>query len=210
MKKRSFVCLLVAVIVVAIVVSCDMNGDSDDNLPVQTIRWEPDGNEYYQFYTNDSQYYNYGFSTWHDTGDSPPAESEIVIRKISGHEAWGYGMVFDSVEVENRTLVLLNNQGSVTIARLDNNDWNTLKEWTPENSILPGENNRVRVTMGTASNSLTVRINGAVVYHTDDGYTSREGESIGAIAFVGDEDDEDFPNVPIDVRFRITQPMQLP
>ncbi len=56
--------------------------------------------------------------------------------------------------------------------------------------------------------SLTVSLNGTEVLSTV--YTPIGGTRVGGRVSIGEEADESFPNTPVDVRLRVTQPVAIP
>ena len=64
------------------------------DLSIRTIRWQSDGNGFFQFYTNDPQYLGYYFSGYYDVSNTTNRYYAIEAKKISGKNTMGYGMTF--------------------------------------------------------------------------------------------------------------------
>jgi hypothetical protein len=202
--------MLAAVLAFGLVVAgCDDgsgSGGGGGNLPVKTIRWQPDSNGYTQFYTNDTQYYDHYFTASAEhSGDTYEAE----VKKLSGNTTYGYGMLFcyDSSNPDKLSYyrLLITTRGSYQIHKRVAGAWaaDPIKAWTASTAITAGYNQANKLRVVKAGNSFTVYINNQQVHtFTDSDIT---GTKIGAYVSVGKSDEESFPNTPVDVRFKVLQ-----
>jgi hypothetical protein len=183
--------------------SCDSNGT-----PVRTIRWEPDGQRFIQFYTNDEENLNYVFWSARNVGQDLAAGAvEITIKKLSGDPSWGFGMIFDYQDEENFGRVLITRNGSYQVARKETGNYTYLQNFTSSSAVetAPGTENVIRVSY--TNPNLSVVINGTPVFTGNYG-TLLGGTAAGAIAGVSPQ--ELFPEVPVDVRYKMNLPVSYP
>jgi hypothetical protein len=169
-------------------------------LPVKTIRWERGTDGFYQFYTNDQQYFSYGFPSNLFTNN--PNIFEIEIKKISGARDLAYGMIFGAVDYDNNYFVNIAVDGYYVIGKRVNGSVITIQGWTDFFGLRTGFNvsNTIRVTK--SGSYFQVSFNGSnATSFTDSSIT---GSGIGAVAWVGKSGEESFPNTPVEVKFRFT------
>ncbi len=185
-------------------------------IPTETILWEPDGSGFIQFYTNDPQYYDYLFwatisgSYMGTTGD----ECIVQTKKISGYAYGSYGIVFSYYDSNNFFVLLITTQGSYAIYQIYAGDPYELQGWTSSGYLYTGYN-----TINTLKTIYYYNLGG---YDYQDLYLN--GNNIGSIynspgtldgyvgffASVTGSSYENFPSVPVDVRFKMTSPVIVP
>jgi hypothetical protein len=215
MRFRNTVLCLVAV--AALVFSaCSTGSSSDDDdddlpddLPIKTIKWETkDG--YYQFYTNDADYYEYSF--WKSfTDESSDFESFTgAAKKVSGAPDYGYGFLFCYVDSTNFYRVLITAEGYYSVRKKLNAVWTTLLDWKTSSNLETGLNvdNIISVVRNSTTNKFDISFNGTYTDSFTDSSLSANG--IATYVAVGTENDEKFPNTPVDVRIKFTAPNVLP
>jgi hypothetical protein len=164
---------------------------------IKTIFWEQGTDGFYQFYTNDSQYFEYGFPC---LGNNNSNIFEIEIKKISGAQNVAYGMIFAAKDSENRYFVNITVDGYYVIGKVVNRSGTIIRDWTKSYGLRTGYNvlNTIRVTK--SGSTFQVSFNGSnEASFTDSSIT---GIGIGAYAVVGSREDESFPNTPVEVKFR--------
>jgi len=197
-KNFFFSVILVIVLVFGMsVTGCD-TGTND--LPVSTIEFEPDGNGFIQFSTNDPQ----KRGTWWNLYDNINDRNiyEIECKKMSGAKNIGYGMVFGASNTDNREYYLLGitTQGDYWIGKYSNEKFTTIKDWAESEKLSTGYNTINTLKVVKNGTSFTVFLNGSEVYQFTD--TEISGDRLGYWTSIGSEKDESFPNTPVDVRFR--------
>ena len=209
-RSAFFVC---AVALVFSFIGCD-NGSGSSGPTIETIRWAQDSDGFYHFETNDEQYYNYWFAKI-PTTNTEDGIKEIKIKKNSGANV-GYGMVYEWKDKKNFHRVLISLNGLNRVDVYDENETEGKvyeKDWTFSNDLKTGlgEINKLTVNETGSDSGYEVYINDALVerYNATHSYTDAE-DSIGAIVYIGKETSENFPDTPVDVRFRRTQPSEAP
>jgi hypothetical protein len=180
-------------------------------LPVKTIEWEEDADGFRQCYTNDAARYGQGFN--HFSYSSEIFDTvEIQLKKMSGSDN-GFGFQFGYKDRYDWHVIEIDVNGHYCVLRKINNilehnyndgsGWvSTSKNW-PYNSYLNkgfGVINDIKVQQKTANN-FTVSFNGTEVFTFND--TSLAGGSSGCSVDIGNSTNEDFPNSPEDIRYKM-------
>jgi hypothetical protein len=185
--------------------------DSNKDLEIKSIYWVDDGSSFLQYYTNDKSNYN----TW---GYSCPSAnilsmntSEIQIKKISGNPNIEYGMVFCLTDHNNFYRVSIIKTGYRRIERRINGiyGFNYNGSWTsdpglgwPYSSHLNqgyGSINNIKVTRSGTTFNVYFN-NNLELSFTDTNYS---GGYTGGFALISNSNQENFPNTPVDVRFKL-------
>ena len=176
-------------------------GGCDSDLSVSTKQWETGSDGFEQFYTNDSQYYDYYFWNLYNSINGPDTY-QIECKKLSGSNKYAYGMIFGASNSVNNRYYYINITvtGSFNIYKRIGDSYTMIKDWTESDELNTGYNviNTIKVTR--AGTTYTVYLNGAEVHEFTDAPVI--GNRVGYIAYVGLREHESFPNTPVDVRFR--------
>ena len=179
------------------------NGSSSEQ-EIKTIEWEEDKDGFLQFYTNDSQYNLYIFLF---TFENPGGQNvyEIECKKVSGSEHFGYGLVFaySDTDMYKFFRLIITTDGSYKVLR-QNGDYDTsIIDWKTSPELLIGNNKINKLKVVKAGSSYTVFINDIHVDQFTDSFAG--GNRIGFYVAIGPEEHENFPDIPVDVRFRLPQ-----
>jgi hypothetical protein len=208
--KKYGQCVFLVVMFLAFL-GCDIGFSHPTNLPstnnpppagstIKTILWELGADGFYQFYTNDQQYFGYGITCLRNNNSNI---FEIEIKKISGARNVYYGMIFGAVDGKNNYFVYITVDGSYLIGKcVNDNLFATEPDFTYSPKLRTGYNvsNTIRVTK--SGSHFQVSFNGNFIDEFTD--SSITGSGIGAIAVVGPSGQESFPNTPVEVKFRQT------
>lgn len=203
--------LCLAFVIAAIVLSgCDNSSGSSD-LPVDTKKWvTTDG--YYQFYTNDAQLFNYTF--WYPlaNNDTTAVFNSFtgITKKISGSPDYGFGFLFCNTGDNDFYYVLINTQGYYLVGKHSASGWSTIIDWKASASIKKGMDveNVVTVVRTVNTGDFAISFNGVATASFKD--TSLTADAFAPAVCIGKAGEEDFPNNPVDVRFKFTAPDILP
>jgi hypothetical protein len=185
---------------VVILAACN-TGSSD--LPVSTVEWELGEDGFTQFYTNDPQYYDYSF--WSLYNNQGSTTYEIECKKISGHREYAYGMIFaaDNSSLTEFYCVRISANGGYGVWMKNGNAQQTaIKGWTKANELRTGYNTTNRIKVTVSGTEYKVYLNDAEVCQISTTAVVPFGTRIGYYVSVGDDTEESFPNVPVDVRFK--------
>ena len=175
-------------------------------VPVESIFWEVDSNGFIQFCTNDPEYYNYYFYVWYEESyQTILDEVEIEVKKVSGYEWGGYGMVFCLQDENSFYVLLIDNTGYYAIYEKNYGSWIEHIEWTYSNKLHKGYDkiNTLKVDYNDFQNFFTISFNGSYVNSFSD-YSYNGGYS-GCFVEIWGEEEESFPNNPVDIRFKLIQ-----
>jgi len=201
MKKRFWIAAL-AVLIALTITACPEDDNNDSGPAISTINFEPDGNGFYQFYTNDSQ--NCGYAFWSVFSNTNGNDTyQIECKKISGANNYPYGMVFGVSDSNSRQLYYLyiDINGYYYVGKLNGSVNTKIIDWTLSSKLHTGYN---------VMNTLKVVKNGTnfTIYFNDDStpvtFSDSEisGNRVGFSASVGAKSAESFPDTPVDIRFR--------
>jgi hypothetical protein len=189
-----------------------------NDLPVYTIYWVDDGTGFFEYYTNDSGFYNYN---WYNEPNSSYLSSmtsvDIQVKKISGNSSMGYGIVFCYQNSNNMYRVSITTTGFYRLSKYvsgtwsynynDGSGWTTSsKSWPTSSNLLQGYGavNDIQVTRAGSSFSIyfngTVGVSTADMTFTDTAFTSGY---CGGYVLVGTSAQESFPNTPVDFKYKI-------
>ena len=183
-------------------------------VPISTILWEPDGQGFIQFQTNDPANAEQGFVELYDDTIQTPTMTqpvEVTMKKILGYDAAGFGFVFCAFD-ENRYYKVLINVGrmyrvSVVVAGSE-----LIKPlyWTYDSNLnanYDGENT-IKVTWDGVD-EFHLFFNNAEVTTIPAFLGMTEGKS-GFFASVSSVANEYLPAGQVDIRFKMLQPALHP
>ena len=127
----------------------------------------------YSAFHHDTEFYNYSFwSTYNDTKFPNPTTFAVQVKKVSGAKNYAYGMVFDRINDENFSRVLITTSGSYRVDKKENGEYSRLTGDTTNNgfqssggAITHGydQTNTIRVVIDSTNNTLDLFINGVTV-----------------------------------------------
>lgn len=192
-----------------LLISCG-GGGSDSSPSIQSPTWQLDGNGFVQFITNDSLYYQYNFwSTSNLTYESPMSTVTATIKKQSGSPNSGYGIIFCERDNDNFYLLMIHTGGRYSVTkRVAGATLGIISLTTSANLHTGfGVENEVSVVQ-TSPYNFTVRFNGTQETTFQD-FDFFEGRA-GFYVYVSDQTRENFPNTPVDVRFKMSSPITAP
>ena len=178
--------------------------------PYETISWQDDGTGYIRWYTNDPQYISdIGYSEWefYDPVQTPMTSVEVEVKKVSGDPYMGYGIVFCLQDGTNYLTVNIDTLGFYRIAKYSNGSSTDIVSWMSSDYLFQGYGvkNTIQVDYNSTNAQFTLSFNGSSATTFKD--TSATPFSDGRSGFlIGVSDTENFPDEPVDVRFRRLQP----
>jgi hypothetical protein len=177
-----------------------------------TIEWEPDGDGFVQYSTNDPHYYSTAHSlplaVEHET---PMTTVTATVKKMSGSSVGGFGIVFCYQDENNFYRLLITTDGHYDVWEIEGGTWNEQVPWTytPYLNTGLGVENDIGITKDLPSpGDFTVTLNTYnVMFFTDSSLA--EGDA-GPCLWVGSYSEENFPEIPEDARFKMDAPEQYP
>lgn len=219
--KRLFRMILL-MLLIALSAGCGGGSDyspsnpADNNLPVETRWWLDDGSGFVQFYTNDLDMCEHGYWARYDEPNEIPMSTVVTqVKKVSGNSMFGFGILFciqdTSSEIHNYYRLLIYTDGYYQLSKMVNDTF----------SIIPDSNNPVwdlqdyvfcqSLNIGYNANNtiMVVQIEPGsfeIYFNSDKAATfsdnSYTGGMYGFYTAVGLPSEENFPNTPVDVRFK--------
>ena len=179
---------------------------------IYTIEWEVNGS-FRQFATSDRENFNTSFLWWDDSSFQSPMMAtpvEAEIKKISGYEGGGYGIVFCAQDTENYYLLLITVNQTYAVLECVGGNFNYLKTFSDSGNLLAGYDtvNKVKIEY-VGSNTFEISFNGNPPSGSfiDDSFS--EGYA-GYAVRVSIKENEILPQIPVDVRFRLITPIVDP
>jgi hypothetical protein len=182
-----------------------LSGCSDGDTPAAIIDpiWVDHGNGIVQFHTNNPEHYNYPIYSSEITVTNNIYE--VTVKKISGSDNYGYGMLF-CADSNNYYRFFVTTRQRYTIQKFASGEWKyPLISWTTSTKIHGGYNvdNKLKVVRtdfgGTAT--FDIYINDDLITSIND-YTPIKGTKARLAVSVDVEENEKFPYIPVEVWFK--------
>jgi hypothetical protein len=203
--RLRFLVLAAAAVSLALIVSCSGGGSS-----VETISWKSDGNGFIQYSTNDSANLGSSMGCTYSSTNSTPSVVTATVKKISGAETYGYGVLFAVTDTNNRYRVIIDCTGYYRVDMKSAGYSYTFQDWTYNAAINLGYDVENTIAVTYSAPNYSVAINGThMVSFLADETVGISGNS-GFFLSVGTSANEDFPDTPVDVRFKMTAPVSIP
>jgi hypothetical protein len=182
---------------------------SGNGTSIFTIEFKTDNEGFIQLATNDPV--NCGYALFGIESEEPanPNVYELDCKKISGYEEEGYGMLFEASPNNDDKFyaVVITADGYYSIFKSTGSEFEDETpitedpEWKTSSAINKGYNQLNNIKVVKAESMYTVYLNGTQVEQFTD--TDDFGNNIGVYVAVGDEAGEAFPEIPVDVRFKL-------
>jgi hypothetical protein len=177
---------------------------------IQTIEWEPDGDGFVQYSTNDKQY----LDTVHymplvAENENPMTTVTATVKKVSGSSVMGFGIIYCYQDENNYYRLLITTDGHYAVAKMVGGTYTALVSWASSASLNTGMG--VTNDIGVTQNPLhtfTVTFNTQTITSFAD--ASFTGGLAGPCIGIGSSSNESFPSVPEDARFKMTAPVVYP
>ena len=181
--------------------SC-VSSNSKRDVVVSTIDFLPDNKGFIQYYTNELDNLSTGKNIFSDNINSKYIY-EIECKKISGNKYQGYGLIFASENYDNKYYILIDVNCKYLIVKENDPNQNRtiIKDWTLFERLNSGYDVINTIKVIKDSTIFTVFLNDIQVYQFED--DTIDGDRLGYRVSISN--DELFPNVPVDVRFRQKQ-----
>jgi hypothetical protein len=216
MEKRSAILAACALLLLS---ACDPSGGKKGDLAVQTIDYKLGADGYYRFYTNDLANCLGGsgyFSKYLDDSFAPMHSVEIEAAKDSGKSGYMYGIVFCYADVDRYYRLLISPWGDYEVFKhgpdshqwwnFETPGWSATSAFTyptsPNLKTGYGQVNKLKVARDASTGRFDIFFNDAASASASFTDAEYSGGKNGFMTFVGLPADEDFPNVPVDVRYK--------
>lgn len=212
-------------------VRTSLRGESPDpSIPdpavIRTVDFLPDGNGYLQFMTSDPQYYGYTWysvlsATWDSSLNNRSIKAELI-RNSGYFQDMGYGIVFgapDTTLAGAYRRVLITSNGYYAVHAMLPDTFNTIIPWTPSSQLLTGLGSLNTIEVQLPSTSVPIRPGKAYLYFNNNAtpadsfstnISANHNYYSGFIGYVGSASDEKLPDYPVDLRFKMLEPVTVP
>ena len=223
--------IMTAVLAVALAVGmtgCESAGSGSGGgggTDVETISWEDDGNGYYQYKTNDSEKTDsIQLASFTNDDVTTGATLEVETQKLSGAPEGLYGVVFGRQESGNFYLVAVNYDKTnrlYDIRKYENGTFESLLNGAQSTSGIDDSANSItmRITRtndgdgdGNSYDSIMVEFRTGGGSYIEQATVSDDSFGLGAKGFaagIASSSMEDFPDTPVDTRFKMLEPVEL-
>jgi len=171
-------------------------------LITSTIKWEMADDGFIKLYCNYPELYNFNFKSFY-SNTNYINEYEIECKKLSGAKNISYGLIFGATDSnENKYYGIdITVEGYYIVYVVDDKIKTKIKDWTKSEYLNTGYNEINNIKAKKMEKMYIVFLNGEQVFQfTEYDFT---GNKIGFNLFIGSEDEEEFPDYPVDVRFKI-------
>jgi hypothetical protein len=177
----------------------------------RSINFLDDGNGFRRFYADVPGYYGHGFFYYSYSSEQAPMDTvETQVKKISGSSNAGYGIVFCLQNNKNYYRLLIRTDGSYYVRKRVDGSLSTVISSNVSDALNVGYDtiNHIKVAYDDATSVFTIYFNGILETSFND--TSFSSGYSGFYAMIGQVDQENFPDEPVDVRFKQIQPVNDP
>jgi hypothetical protein len=188
----------------------DLDLPETNQIPVNTKRFlKPDDDDgMFQFMTNDPSFYDRWPYNYRENPNMDKNVYEFHVKKKSGHNNYGFGILFcvDDSDKNNVSFYrfFINVDGSYAISKYTGKTSTVSLNWNFSPFIKTGYNvyNKLRVERINNKDYTTfnIYINDKFAAFFAD-YNPVNGNKIGMAASVNEKEKEQFPYIPVDVRF---------
>jgi hypothetical protein len=172
--------------------------------PTQTILWEQDREGFVQFSTNDAQYLGSSFTAVYGVIQDPLGAVSAEVQKNSGNPMGGFGLVFCYQDADNYYLLCIDVQGFYAVYRRASGWWSTMANWQYCGALNKGHGavNTLGVSYHRQDSTFSIFVNDSLATTFQD--TRFSGGKYGYSVDVLSGGYEQFPENPVDVRFKLT------
>ena len=194
--------------------SCDNSTGGTPSIATETINFQDD-NGWIQYKTNDSTKYEHG--NWYYYNASEETEmTELIVNcnKISGASHSGYGIIFCHEDNSNFNRLLITKNGSYQILDKTNGTNTLITDWTYSEYLNTGYDviNQLKITYNSSTDNFNFYCNNNLV--TTIARATFPGNRLsgksGFYASIGSETDENFPEVPVNIKYQMLAPVSIP
>lgn len=183
-----------------------------EECPVETIKWQKDGKGFIQFYTTDLSQSGRHIQCYDPeaTLDMNEKRVETIVKKLSGADNRGYGIAF-CYHSDDYYQVAITTKGKYQISKSVGGNRSAIVDWNSSGLLKTGDDkeNEIEVQWDSTNDIYAVYFNNNLEVTFDgNGKAFALGRS-GFYVHVS-ATEENFPCVPVDVRFKQNRPVAVP
>ncbi|MFP4550993.1 MAG: hypothetical protein ACLFNT_09330 [Spirochaetales bacterium] len=204
-RTRPMVLPLTLIAAVLMIAACENPAGAPK---IETIEFDEVGG-YYVYRTNDDANLDTARSYSILPGTSDATESEIEIVKESGNSQGWIGMVFNREDNSNYYAFLVTVGGSYAYYKVESGSLTAIDDGTLPAAIDYGYGKTLTINATYPADSpITIQVNGTTVFTDSSPFVPFTGDAVGGLVDV--EPVENFPDDPVEVKFRVTKPFTSP
>ncbi len=204
---------MVTVVAIAICLSGLFTGCPEESIvpELETIEWESDGDGFIQFSTNDPQWHNYWFTVIYNQVIPTFTTLTAELKRVSGYYYALYGINFCSQDFDNYYELIIDIDGGFSVYKQINSSWIPLINWTYSLDLIKGYNqiNKIKIDRDGSGN-FSITFNDAIAPSATFTDTSFPGGSLGMVCNIDTENNEDFPTISNNTKYRFLEPASIP
>ncbi len=206
--KSSTKVLAGALLTLLVLIGCDQPGGTAP--VIENVLFEPDGSGAIKFRTNDATRNDVTwYRTYNTTFEPTMTTVTATVKKTSGSTNGGAGILFCYVDASNYYMMLITPTGYYTVQKRVAGVSSPIVNWTLSPNVTGlNTTNTLRVTHTASGFDVYINNLSTPVANVND--TSFLGGLVGFAASVGTSTEEQFPSVPVDVRFQLLSPVPVP
>ncbi|MDR0908870.1 MAG: hypothetical protein LBM77_03805 [Spirochaetaceae bacterium] len=207
-KSKSFIAGIAALLVGISFMLTACPPDGDGSPVVSTTEFVSTNDGWVKFKTNDPENFDYSFWRYYQhEGDT----YELEVKKISGASNTGYGMIFCADNNSGEYyLVMITTTGYYRVAKRNSTEQTTIDTentdpandngWTESDTIEKGYNKVNKIKVVKTDDTFILSFNDEETdTWTDSSYNH---PYIGPYVAINNEQNEDFPDTPVEVYFK--------
>lgn len=198
-------------------------GDGGGGTNVSTVLWEEDGKGYVQYKTNDSNTSGtLQFATVNGTTGSNSVQVET--KKLSGDASGFYGMLFGHQDNDNYYVLVVDYDKTdrwYELGKYEGGTYSAIKSYQKATAINNDSADSITMRVsrtdggdgyGNGTGDITIEFkSGSEASFTTEATVASDAFSLGSKGFVVEiTSSENFPDTPVDVRFKMLTPVSVP
>ncbi|MBN1649539.1 MAG: hypothetical protein JW874_15980 [Spirochaetales bacterium] len=208
-KKSGFV------LIILFLSGCGLVSDARDNNETAGYCWDT-AEGWTRFSAGDTASCNhYYWLTYSDISADGPFSVSVETRKTGGAPGTGFGLVFCRQPDDSCYNVIISLEGRFSVhARDAAGNYSVIQDWTVSEALLTDydQTNLISIEYSAEDDSYLIVINDQIVtgFAPQDQTVALSGGDPGFVVFVGSEEVENFPDEPVEVYFRMLEPVVRP
>lgn len=204
--------LILILIIICLILIMFIACSPQEECPVETIKWQKDGKGFIQFYTTDLYQAGIHIQCYNPeaTLDTNEKRVETIVKKLFGADNRGYGIAF-CYNNGDYYQVAITTEGDYQISKSVSGNRSAIINWESSSNIITGFNkkNEIEVQWDSTNDIYAVFFNNNLeaTFDGNDNVPSlgRSGFYVHVSAT-----EENFPCIPVDVRFKQNRPVAVP
>jgi len=210
MKKAFFSSMLILAVGLISLAGCNTSSDSGSSSTSESWTTENSYTKFYASTTDNCDTIFYCWPTVSTVSGSVSTTWTANVRMDTGYTGDWMGLVCFAQDPSNFYVLMVNARGEYSVRKKVAGTWSYVIAWTASSALKSGLAAENTISVSPAVNSVHgVYLNGTKVSEfTNTDVTS--GGFPGILAYVSTSQYENFPTVPVDMKFKLTSPYTYP